>query len=163
MRALAAVLVGAIVVSGCATQESSGAAMTTVLDTRIADQVVRVERSQAGDRICVRIETRGEDYERCAPREGPNGDQTWFASEVASGHWVVLQAVVSSDPYFKLRRVEATTTDGRTFEADAIADGAVVFVAVDGELDRTKIWNTSGNLVSEAWSPFWDPCGLACR
>jgi hypothetical protein len=63
-------------------------------------------------------------------------------------------ATASADPYWTLDRVEATTTDGRNFEADALADGTVVFVAVEGELDRTYIWNTSGNLVQETWPSY---------
>ncbi|MFI5261921.1 MAG: hypothetical protein ACHQZR_05160 [Candidatus Limnocylindrales bacterium] len=127
-----------------------------VLDTRVADQAVQVVRSPTGALICIRVETIGSDVERCIPRDedGRAVDRFWFGAAVAPGHWVVLMAVASADPYWKLARIEATTTDGRRSEATALADGTILFLTLEGELDRTSVWNTDGTLVQETWPSY---------
>ncbi len=127
-----------------------------LLDTRVVDQAVKVVRSDLGDRMCIRVETIGRDEERCIPREeyGRKVERFWFGAEVAPGHWVVLLATTSADPYWQFDRVEATTTDGQRFVADSIAGGTVVFLAVEGDLDHSYVWNTSDNLVQETWPSY---------
>lgn len=125
-----------------------------VLDDEVGGHAVGAVRSTEYG-LCLRVEGMYKDAQGCI---GPDleGARFWFAEEVAPGQWVVLLATVpEQDPYWTLSRIEATTTDGARLAADAIADGALVFLHVEGDLDHTYVWNRDGTLVQETWPPYW--------